>query len=52
MKFLDTAKKFGAIAAVAFALASPILAAAPANAEPFRTERVQMDRDAHAMNGE
>ena len=39
--------KLGAVLALAVAVAMPLMAAAPANAEPVRTERVDGDRGAY-----
>ena len=42
MTLTNTTRRFAAIAAVAFSLASPLLMAVPANAEPYRIERSEV----------
>ncbi len=47
---ISKTKKLGAILALAFAVAAPVMAAAPASAEPVRAEHVQVfDGARHAM---
>ena len=47
---ISKTKKFGAILALAMAIAAPVMAAAPASAEPVRSDYVRVvDGPRHAM---